>query len=232
KAATNATAYTVASIAMPSLPEIAAVNAAVVASANPPGAVSGALEAAEVAKTAMDVRAALVMETYEAATTAVVTTPGEFRLPPRIAEGAGTADAASAAQSSFQDDPLQTAVAGAVSALNHAGALNHAANVATTVASSGASTVGNLGPGAIAAGALVLVASGATTAASGGASTVGTLGAGAIAAAASGAPALAAAPAGLAGAGLAAGVGGPGLAATHAATVGIGSTALPNGSVQ
>ncbi|HLS78611.1 MAG TPA: PPE domain-containing protein [Nocardia sp.] len=201
KAATNATAYTVASIAMPSLPEIAAVNAAVVASANPPGAVSGALEAAEVAKTAMDVRAALVMETYEAATTAVVTTPGEFRLPPRIAEGAGTADAASAAQSSFQDDPLQTAVAGAVSALNHAGALNHAANVATTVASSGASTVGNLG-------------------------------AGAIAAAANSAPAMAAAPAGLAGAGLAAGVGGAGLAATHAATVGIGSTALPNGSVQ
>lgn len=210
KTAANATAYTVASLAMPSLPEIAAVVTAVAASANPPGAVSGALEAAEVAKSLVDVRAALVMETYEAATSATVATPGEFRTPPIIADGAGTADAATSAESSFQSDPLQTAVATAASVLNNpgvAGAVNQVANVVGTVASGGASTVGNLG-------------------------------ASAIAAATSTAPAMSAPPAGVLsaglGAGLGAGAGGASLAAsTHTATVGLGSSVgLQNGSLQ
>ncbi|TDP32441.1 PPE domain-containing protein [Nocardia ignorata] len=150
KAAANATAYTVASIAMPSLPEIAATNAAVAASANPPGVVSGAFEVAEVARHAMDIRAALVMETYEAATTATVTTPGEFAMPPAIASGAG-----SATQGEFGGgDPLQTAVAAAQAFVSNPGvvsAATQAANVAGSVVSGGVGTVGNIGATALSA---------------------------------------------------------------------------------
>ncbi|MGV9740941.1 PPE family protein [Nocardia farcinica] len=205
KAAANATAYTVASLAMPSLPEILATNAAVVASANPAGAVSGAFEAAELAKHAMDLRAALVMETYEAATTAVVTTPGEFQAPPPIADGAGTASPAQSAETSFQGDPVQTALATAASVVNNpavVSAATQAANVAGTVATSGVSTVGNLGASAIAA------ATGAAPAAP-----------------------VAAAPAAVMAAGPAAG--GAGAAATRSATVGLGgSVNLQNGSLK
>ncbi|APA94798.1 PPE domain-containing protein [Nocardia seriolae] len=94
KAAANATAYTVASIAMPSLPEIAAVDAARVAAYSSGGALNGTAEAAEAAKLALDIRAALVMETYEAATSLMVMTPGQFLMPPPIAMGAGSANTA------------------------------------------------------------------------------------------------------------------------------------------
>lgn len=153
KAAANATAYTVAALTMPSPPEIIATNTAVFVSANPAGAVSGAWEAAELAKHAMDIRAALVMETYEAATTATVTTPGEFYNPPPIANGAGTADPGSA-EATFQGDPVQSAIATAVSVVNNpavASAATQVANVAGTVATGGVSTVGNIGANAIAA---------------------------------------------------------------------------------
>ncbi|MFC4124037.1 PPE family protein [Nocardia rhizosphaerae] len=151
KATANATAYTVASLAMPSLPEIAATNAAVAASANPPGVVSGAFEVAEVARHAMDIRAALVMETYEAATTATVTTPGEFSMPPTIASGAGTADAA---QSDFGGDPLAATVAAAQALVSNPGVISaatQAANVAGGVLTSGVSTAGNIGAAAVSA---------------------------------------------------------------------------------
>ncbi|MET7769202.1 PPE domain-containing protein [Nocardia sp. NPDC005366] len=154
KAAANATAYTVASLAMPSLPEIIATNGAVAASANPAGAVSGAFEAAELTKNAMDIRAAMVMETYEAATSAMVATPGEFTNPPPIANGAGTADAAESPDTAFEGDPVQAAVGAAISAVNNpaiASAATQVANVAGTVASGGVGTVGNLGANAIAA---------------------------------------------------------------------------------
>ncbi|MFC8529079.1 PPE domain-containing protein [Nocardia sp. NPDC057227] len=156
KTAANATAYTVASLAMPSLPEIVAVNAAVVASANPPGALSGAFEVAEVAKNAMDIRAALVMETYEAATSALVTTPGEFARPPAIANGAGTAEGASeqSAETAFQGDPVQSAVAAAAAFVQNpavVSAATQAANVAGSVVGTGVTTAGNLGGAAISA---------------------------------------------------------------------------------
>ncbi|MDO3647547.1 PPE domain-containing protein [Nocardia mangyaensis] len=176
KCAANATAYTVASIAMPSLPEIIATNGAVVASANPAGAASGAFAAAEVAKTAMDIRAALVMETYEAATTATVTTPGEFQQPPAIAHGAGTA------QGDFGGDPIQTAVAAAQAFVTNPGvvsAATQAANVAGGVVSSGVGTVGNIG-----ATALTAATSGATMPAA--AAAPAAMGVGAVGAAAGG----------------------------------------------
>ncbi|MEV4208701.1 PPE family protein [Nocardia salmonicida] len=150
KCAANATAYTVASIAMPSLPEIIATNGAVAASANPPGVVSGAFEVAEVARNAMDIRAALVMETYEAATSATVAVPSEFTMPPAIASGAG-----SAGEGDFGGgDPLQTAVAAAQAFVSNPGvvsAATQAANTAGGVLTSGVSTVGNIGASAISA---------------------------------------------------------------------------------
>ncbi|WP_330184073.1 PPE family protein [Nocardia sp. NBC_01503] len=153
KAAANVTAYTVASIVMPSLPEIAAVEAARVAAHSTGGALNGTAEAAEAAKLALDIRAALVMETYEAATTALVTTPGEFFLPPAIAMGAGSANGASG----FGDgagDPVQTALAAAAGLANNPAvlsAMGQAAQVAGTVATSGVSTVGNVASTAISA---------------------------------------------------------------------------------
>ncbi|MFC6011733.1 PPE family protein [Nocardia lasii] len=215
KCATNATSYTVASIAMPSLPEILATNAAVVASANPPGVVSGAFEVAEVVKHAMDIRAALVMETYEAATTAVVTTPGEFSMPPAIASGAGTAS-----QGDFgSGDPISTAVAAVQAVASNPGvvsAVTQAANTAGGIVSSGVGTAGNIGASAIQAATAATMPAGTAAApamasmggvsagggmtASAGLSTGGGLAAGGLRlpegwGAAAGAPAAASAPA-------------------------------------
>lgn len=156
KAASQATAYTVASIAMPSLPEIAAVNAARAAAHTTGGVLNGSSEIAEAAKAALDLRAALTMETYEAAVTALVLTPGEFLNPPPIANGAGTADPGPAedAMREANGDPMKMlAAAGGALAQNPgvASAVTQAANVAGTVASTGVTTAGNLGANAIAA---------------------------------------------------------------------------------
>lgn len=157
KAAGNAIAYTVASIAMPSLPEIAAVDAARVAAHSTGGVLNGTSEAAEAAKAALDLRAALTMETYEAATTAMVLTPGEFVNPPAIAHGAGSADQAGQADQAFQAtnaDPVQTAISTAAAFVNNPAVISaatQAANVAGSVATTGVSGVGTIGSHAIAA---------------------------------------------------------------------------------
>ncbi|MFE3799838.1 PPE domain-containing protein [Nocardia tengchongensis] len=153
KANANATAYTVASIAMPSLPEIALVETARVAAYSIGGALNGSAEAAEAAKLALDIRAALVMETYEAATSLMVATPGQFLMPPPIARGAGTAGAGGDA---FADggDPVQAALgAAATLAQNPAvtSALSQVAQVAGTVATDGVTSVGNVASSAITA---------------------------------------------------------------------------------
>ncbi|MBF6065116.1 PPE family protein [Nocardia terpenica] len=157
KTAANATAYTVASIAMPSLPEIAAVDGTLAAASNPAGAASGAFEVAEAAKNAMDIRAALVMETYEAATSALVTTPNQFLMPPPIANGAGVAGGTQDAAQAFQNgsaDPVQAAVGAAQAVLTNPGvasAATQAAQFAGSVASTGVTTAGNVAGSAIAA---------------------------------------------------------------------------------
>ncbi|TSE00784.1 PPE domain-containing protein [Skermania sp. ID1734] len=89
KATANAAAYTTASLAMPSPAEIAAVYAAKTAAYTTGGALNGSAEAAEAAEIAMDIRAGLVMEAYEAATTALAT-PTEYPPAPPIANGAGS----------------------------------------------------------------------------------------------------------------------------------------------
>lgn len=157
KAATQATAYTVASIAMPSLPEIAAVNAARAAAHTTGGVLNGTSEIAEAAKALLDLRAALTMETYEAAVTSTVVTPGEFIAPPPIAHGAGQATAGEAADASYQSgngDPVKTAMAAAAAIANNPGvasAATQVAHVAGSVATTGVSTVANVGGNAIAA---------------------------------------------------------------------------------
>ncbi|MFE3257790.1 PPE domain-containing protein [Nocardia sp. NPDC059091] len=153
KAAANATAYTVASLAMPSLPEIAAVETARVAAYSSGGALNGTAEAAEAAKLALDIRAALVMETYEAATSSMVATLGQFLMPPPIAAGAGSANAGGDALT-IGSDPLQAALgAAAVVAQNPAvtSALSQVAQVAGTVVTSGVTSAGNVASTAITA---------------------------------------------------------------------------------
>ncbi|WP_067718018.1 PPE domain-containing protein [Nocardia yamanashiensis] len=153
KAAFNATAYTVASIAMPSLPEIALVEAARVAAHSTGGALNGTAEAAEAAKLALDIRAALVMETYEAATTFMVTTPGEFLMPPPIAMGAGSANGGDAFGTGG-GDPIQMAVTAATALANNPAvmsALSQVGQVAGTVVTTGASSVGQVASSAVTA---------------------------------------------------------------------------------
>ncbi|MBO0856061.1 MAG: PPE family protein [Nocardia sp.] len=157
KANGNAIAYTVASLAMPSPPEIAAVDAARVAAHAHGGDLDGSAEAAEAAKTALDIQAALVMETYEAATSLMVATPSEFMMPPPIANGAGSADSSQNIETAFQDGngnsaTLAAGVAQAVA--SNPGVANvatSAAQVAGSVASTGVSTAGNVAGGAVAA---------------------------------------------------------------------------------
>ncbi|WP_026343909.1 PPE domain-containing protein [Nocardia sp. BMG111209] len=155
KAAANATAYTVASLAMPSLPEIAAADTARTVAHASGGDLDGSAELAEAAKAAIDLRAAMVMETYEAATTAIVTTPNQFPLPPAIANGAGSAVDGQDADQAFQDsaaDPAQAAIAGVQAALSNpgvTGALDQAAHVAGTVVSTGATAAGDVAGGVL-----------------------------------------------------------------------------------
>lgn len=156
KAAANVIAYGVAALAMPSPPEIAAVNTALAASANPAGAVSGAYEAAEIARHAMDLRAALVMETYEAATSAMVATPSEFMMPPPIAAGAGQAEPSGNADAAFgaPTDPISTAVAAVQAFVSNPGvasAATQAAQAVGSVVSTGVSTVGSVATNAVTA---------------------------------------------------------------------------------
>ena len=154
KASAHATANTVASLAMPSLPEIAAVDAARVAAHAHGGDLDGSAEVAESAKLALDITAALVMDTYETTVEAMMATPAAFLMPPPIAAGAGLANpgAESAAQST--GDPVQTAVAAAQALASNpsvVSAATQAANVAGSVASTGVSTAGNVAGTAIAA---------------------------------------------------------------------------------
>lgn len=151
KANANATAYTVASIAMPSLPEIALVETARVAAYSSGGALDGTAEAAEAAKLALDIRAALVMETYEAATSLMVATPGTFLMPPPIATGAGSADAVGDTFTTG-GDPVRAALgAAAALAQNRAvtSALSQVAQVAGAVVTSGVTSAGNVASTAI-----------------------------------------------------------------------------------
>ncbi|MEU6559995.1 PPE domain-containing protein [Nocardia nova] len=154
KASAHATANTVASLAMPSLPEIAAVDSARVAAHAHGGDLDGSAEVAEAAKAALDVQAALVMDTYESTVEAMMATPAEFAPPPPIAAGAGLADSGAESAAQTNGDPVQTAVAAAQALASNPSVISTAtqvANAAGSVASTGVSTVGNVAGTAIAA---------------------------------------------------------------------------------
>ncbi|NMN95196.1 PPE domain-containing protein [Antrihabitans stalactiti] len=156
KTGANSIAATTARAVMPSLPEIVAVQTAKVAAYSTGGVLNGTAEAAEAADRAMDIRAALVMEAYEAATTTVVVTPTEFVPPPPIANGVGggtseTDQTGAQGKSTFMN-PVQAAAAAAASFVQNPGVQNaalQAGQVASSAASSVASVASNVGTAAV-----------------------------------------------------------------------------------
>ncbi|WP_052493137.1 PPE domain-containing protein [Rhodococcus sp. MEB064] len=83
RATAQAAAVTTALAVMPSIPEIAAVKAGRTTAYAVGGALTGAAQAADAADAALDVRAALVMEAYEAAS-AHLALPAAFDAPPQV----------------------------------------------------------------------------------------------------------------------------------------------------
>ena len=173
KAQVQSASYTVAAIAMPSLPEIAAVESAKLAAYTLGGALTGSAAVAELAAEQLKIRAAVAMETYDSAT-APLAVRDEFEPPPSItmsdAAGQGSQQNVTVAEQTVNAfvEPVRTAAAAITSAL---------ANPAVTAA---ASQLGAVLGGANAATAAATAATTAGTAAAGAVSTaVGGLGAGA-----------------------------------------------------
>jgi hypothetical protein len=155
KTGANATAYSVASVAMPSLPEIVAVKAAKAAAYTTGGVLNGTAEVAEVADRAMDIRAAIVMEAYEAATTATVLTPSVFPPAPSIAAGVDGAQAQAGADTDalralMEGDPVRAASLAVGGLLQNPGVQTFAAQ-AGNIASTAVSVGGNISGAAVSA---------------------------------------------------------------------------------
>jgi len=148
KAEAHTAAYTVASLVMPTPPEVAAVDASRVAAHASGGDLMGAGEIAEAAYVEIQTRAALVMETYEAATSLMAATPAAFLLPPPIAVGAGLVggalDIAQAAQADV--NPVAQAVSSAQTALANPATAGTAQQAATQVAGVAGSVVSSGAP--------------------------------------------------------------------------------------
>ncbi|MGW0040933.1 PPE domain-containing protein [Rhodococcus sp. NPDC003348] len=150
KAGVEAAAHTIARATMPSLAEIAAVKAATVAAHTVGGSLAGAGAAAEAADKAMDLRAALVMEAYESASSIVSVQQG-FSPPPPLANAGGAAppDAPVAPVpqntllSDFAVNPAQAAQAalGTVLAQAQSPTVVAAASQVGAIAGTGVSTV-------------------------------------------------------------------------------------------
>ncbi|MDN3455513.1 PPE domain-containing protein [Rhodococcus sp. APC 3903] len=177
KAQVQSGSYTVATLAMPSLAEIAAVQAAKVAAYSIGGALVGGAAAAEAAEEALKIRAAVTMETYDAATTHLAVQQN-FDSPPSIAEP--TAGASASAES--PGNAARQSVAQAASTLAdviadpvRAATAAVASVVSNPVFAAAASQAGAISGGAsVAVSAATTAVTGATTAAS----TLATAGAG------------------------------------------------------
>ncbi|WP_072805689.1 PPE domain-containing protein [Rhodococcoides yunnanense] len=177
-AASEAAAYTTASIAMPNPVEIGMVQAARTAVWTSGGALNGSAQALETVSQALDVRAGIVMDAYEAATTPLAF-PVSFDRPPEIVNDAGASagstgsiddatsfGAGSQAAGSDGDtgvfgfgartSPAQAAIAAISAAVQNpavTGAVGQFASSAGTVAGSSVTTVAsavtNLGGSAV-----------------------------------------------------------------------------------
>ncbi|OAK51970.1 PPE domain-containing protein [Rhodococcoides kyotonense] len=168
-AAGEAAAYTTATVAMPNPVEIAAVESAKVAAYGTGGALNGSAAALEATARVLDVRAGLVMEAYEAATTPLAV-PVSFDSPPEIVvDASGASSRASTSidgATSYEESgvfgfgartsPAQAAIAAVTAAVQNpavAGAIGQAASTAGTVVGSSVTTVAsaatNLGGAAV-----------------------------------------------------------------------------------
>lgn len=165
KASTQAGSYTTAAMTMPSLPEITAVKAAKTAAYSTGGVVNGSAAAAEAADRAMDFRAGVVMEAYEAASS-IVATPETFTQPPPLTNGSTAGldarDAGEVArrrlEDDFRTDPVGTVAAvatafaqspGVATAASQIGSAAGAVSSATSAAANvGGAVLGGLGGGA------------------------------------------------------------------------------------
>ena len=169
KAQVQSGSYTVATLAMPSLPEIAAVQAAKVAAYSIGGALVGGAAAAEAAEEALKIRAAVTMETYDAAT-AHLAVQQNFDSPPSIAEPtAGASASAESPGSAARQSVVHAAstLADVISDPVRAATAAVASVVSSPVFAAAASQAGAIAGGAAAAaGATTTAVTGATSAAS------------------------------------------------------------------
>ncbi|CAN5523064.1 PPE domain-containing protein [Rhodococcus qingshengii] len=169
KAHVQSGSYTVATLAMPSLAEIAAVQAAKVAAYSIGGALVGGAAAAEAAEEALKIRAAVTMETYDAAT-AHLAVQQNFDSPPSIAEPtAGASASAESPGSAARQSVVQAAstLADAIADPVRAATAAVASVVSNPVFAAAASQAGAISGGvATAASATTTAVTGATTAAS------------------------------------------------------------------
>ncbi len=146
-AASESAAYTAAALVMPNPVEIAAVKAAKAAAYSSGGALNGSAEAAELADRALDIRAALVMEAYEAATTPLAVNVSFDRPPEIVNDGSSSsrgnstiADANSYEETGIfgfgpQTSPAQAAAAAVGAALQNPGFAQAAGQFAGTAGS-------------------------------------------------------------------------------------------------
>lgn len=180
KASTEAGAYTTAALTMPSLPEITAVKTAKTAAYSTGGVLNGSAAAAEAADRAMDIRAGLVMEAYEAASS-IFATPESFAPPPPLANGSTVGlDARDSGdvtrrtlEDDFRADPVGTVAAAATAFAQNPAVATAASQVGTAAGtvSSATSAAANLGGavlGGVGAGSPALMGPPATTGSGGG----------------------------------------------------------------
>ena len=155
-AAGEAAAYSTAALTMPNPVEIGAVQSAKIAAYGAGGALNGSAQALEVAERALDVRAGLVMEGYEAATTPLALQVS-FDHPPKIVNDSavsGGIDSAGrpidSARShsetgifgfSANTSPAQAALAAVGSALQNPALASAAGQIASTAGSVAGSSV-------------------------------------------------------------------------------------------
>ncbi|WP_254900361.1 PPE domain-containing protein [Rhodococcus sp. 1168] len=153
----EAAAYTTAVAAMPNPVEIAAVKSAKVAAYSSGGALNGSAEALEVADSVLDVRAALVMDGYEAATTPLAITVSFDRPPEIVNDTSGDPsgpDGTIAGGTSYEEttafgfsahtSPAQAVIAAATAAVQNpalAAAAGQVAGSAGSIAGSSVTTV-------------------------------------------------------------------------------------------
>ncbi|QNG20895.1 PPE family protein [Rhodococcus triatomae] len=153
KAGFQAGAYTTAALVMPSIPEIVAVKTAKTTAYSTGGALNGTAAVAEAADRAMDIRAGIVMETYEAASN-VLALKRSFRQPPRIVTSADAESSKFDDAGDWERDPVGAGLAALAAAGQNPAlttAASQAGSVATSAASTATSAVGNIGGAAYSA---------------------------------------------------------------------------------